>query len=103
MAHLPEGNRPAALDVLAANPQAELSIERRLPAYREIIAGVRRTHAEVNRRTEQARQINLRYEAERQRIERGERIATMRQAPAPAEALRLDFTRVQSQRMGMGI
>jgi conjugative relaxase-like TrwC/TraI family protein len=103
MAHLPEGNRPAALDLLAANPQADLSIERRLPAYREIIAGVRRTHAEVNRPTEQARQINLRHEAERQRIERVERIVTMRQAPAPAEASRLDFTPVQSQRMGMGI
>jgi hypothetical protein len=103
MGHLPEGNRPAALDVMVANPRTDLSVQLRLPAYREIIAEVRRTHAEVNRRTEQARQINLRQEAERQRIERIERIVTMRQAPAPAESPRLDFTPVQSQRMGMGI
>ncbi len=34
MAHLPEGNRLAALDVMAANPRTDLSVQLRLPAYR---------------------------------------------------------------------
>jgi len=103
MAHLPEGNRPAALDLIIANPRAELAVEQRLPAYREIMAEIRRTHAEVNSRTEQTRQINLRHEAERQRIERAERIAPIRQRAVAAESPRLDFNPVQSQRLGTGI
>ena len=101
MAHLPEGNRQAALDVLAANPRAELSIEQRLPAYREIMAEIRRTRAEVNRRTEQARQIVMRYNAERQRVENAERVAVPRESATPAERPRLNFEPVQSQRIRM--
>jgi conjugative relaxase-like TrwC/TraI family protein len=103
MAHLPEGNRKAALDVVVDNPRTDLSIQLRLPAYREIIAEVRRTHAEVNRRTEQARQMVMRHTAERQRMEKAERIATPRQSPTPSERPHIDFTPVQSQRTGIGI
>ncbi|MCE0521373.1 MAG: relaxase domain-containing protein [Methylacidiphilales bacterium] len=103
MAHLPEGNRLAALDVLASNPRAELTIEQRLPAYREIMAEIRRTHAEVNRRTEQARQIVVRYNAERQRVENAERVAVPRESITPDERPRLNFEPIQSQRTGIGI
>src|ERR1019366_9019100 len=89
MAHLPEGNRKAALVVMVDNPQTDLTVQLRLPAYREIMAEVRRPHAEVNRRTEQARQIVMRHEQERERIERAERITTPRQSVAPAERPRL--------------
>jgi conjugative relaxase-like TrwC/TraI family protein len=103
MAHLPEGNRKAALDVVVANPRTDLSIQLRLPAYREIIADVRRTHAQVNRRTEQARQIVIRHNAERQRVENAERVAVPRESVTPAERTRLNFEPVQSQRMRIGI
>jgi hypothetical protein len=99
MSHLPEGNRRAVLDVLAATPRTELSVQLRSTAYRKIIAEIRRTHAAVNRRTEQARQIVMRHDAERQRIENAERTAV----PAQLERPRLDFTPVQSQRTGIGI
>jgi len=103
MAHLPEGNRLAALDLLVANPRTDLSLQLRLPAYREIIAEVRRTHAQVNRRTEQARQMVMRHEQEHERIEKAERIVPPQQSVTPAQRPRLDFTPVQSQRMGIGI
>jgi hypothetical protein len=103
MSHLPEGNRKAALDVMVANPRTDLSVHLRLPAYRKIIADVRRTHAAANRRTEQARQMIMRHNAERQRIEKAERIPTPRQSVTPAERPRLDFTPIHSQRTGMGI
>ena len=103
MSHLPEGNRKAALDVMVANPRTDLSVQQRLPAYREIIAEVRRTHVQVDRRTEQARQIIIRNEAERQRIEKSERIATPRQSVTPAERPRFDFTPIHSQRTGIGM
>ncbi len=103
MAHLPEGNRLAALDVMVANPRTDLSVQLRLPAYREIIAEVRRTHAQVNRRTEQARQMVIRHEQERERIERAERIATPRQSVTPAERPHLNFEPVQSRRIGIGL
>jgi ATP-dependent exoDNAse (exonuclease V) alpha subunit len=103
MAHLPEGNRKAALEVMVANPRTDLSVQLRLPAYREIIAEVRRTHAEVNRRAEQARQIVMRHEQECERVEMAECIATPRQSVAPAERPRLNFEPVQSQRMRIGI
>jgi len=103
MAHLPEGNRLAALDVLATNTRADLSIEQRLPAYREIMAEIRRTHAEVNRRSEQARQIVMRYNAECERIDNTQRVAAPRESVKPAERPRLNFEPLQSQRMGIGI
>jgi molybdopterin-guanine dinucleotide biosynthesis protein len=103
ISHLPEGNRCAALDVLAANPRTDLSVQLRSTAYREIIAGVRRVHAQVNHRTEQARQMNMRYHKERQRVEKAERMTTPRQTSAPSERPRLDFAPGQSQRTGIGI
>jgi len=103
MAHLPEGSRLAALDLLAANPRTDLSVQLRLPAYREIIAEVRRTHAQVSSRNEQARQMVMRHEQERERIDKTERIVTPRQSVAPAKRPRLNFDPVQSQRMGIGI
>jgi len=103
MAHLPEGYRKAALDVMVANPRTDLAVQLRLPAYREILADIRRTHAEVNRRTEQARQIVMRHEQECERIEKAERIATPRQSVSPAERPRLNFEPVQSQRIGIGL
>jgi hypothetical protein len=57
----------------------------------------------VNRRTEQARQMNMRYHKERQRVERAERMSVFRQSPAPSERPRLDFAPVQSQRTGIRI
>ena len=103
MANLPEGNRLAALDLLVANPRTDLSLQLRLPAYREIMAEVRRTHATVNRCTEQARQMVIRHEQERERIEKSERIVPPQQSVTPAHRPRLDFTPVQSQRTGIGI
>jgi hypothetical protein len=103
MAHLPEGNRKAALDVMVANPRTDLSVQLRLPAYHEIMAEVRRTHAQVNRRTEQARQIVIRHERERQRIDKAARVAVTKQSPILSESPRLDFTPVPSQRTGIGI
>ena len=103
MAHLPEGNRKAALDVMVANPRQDLSVHLRLPAYRKIIADLRRTYAAANRRTEHARQMIMRHNAERERIEKAERIPTPRQSVTPVERPRLDFTPIHSQRTGMGI
>jgi hypothetical protein len=103
MAHLPVGNRLAALDVIGAGPREDLSVQLRLPAYREIIAEVRRTHAQVNRRTEQARQMVMRHERERQRIEKAERMAVPKQSSTLSEHPHLDFTPIQSQRTGIGI
>jgi hypothetical protein len=103
MAHLPEGNRKAALDVIVSDPREDSSLKLRLPAYREIIAEVRRRHTEVNRRTEQARQMVMRQKLERQRVEMAERIATPRESLTPSQHPRLDFTPVQSQRTGIGI
>jgi hypothetical protein len=96
-------NRLAALDIMAANSRTDLSVQLRLLAYREIMAEVRRTHAEVNRRTEQARQMIMRHNAERQGIEKAERIATPRQSVTTAEPPRLNFEPVQSQRTRIGI
>jgi hypothetical protein len=101
--YLPEGNRRAALDVLTANPRTDLSLQLRSTAYREIIADVRRTHAQVNRRTEEARQMNMRGHEERQRLEKAERMTALRQTFAPSERPRIDFTPVQSQRTGIGL
>jgi ATP-dependent exoDNAse (exonuclease V) alpha subunit len=105
MAHLPEGNRLAALDALAANPRAELLVEQRLPAYREVMAEIRQTRAEVNRRTEQARQMAMRYNAQCQRAEIARHQQSPRQAVASAEVprLNLNFEPVQSQRIRMGL
>jgi hypothetical protein len=103
MSHLPEGNRKAALDVMVSNPRTDLSAQSRLSAYREIMAEVRRTNAAANRRTEQARQINMRYNAERQRVEKAERVAVSRQMVTPVERPRLNFEPIQSQRTGIGI
>jgi conjugative relaxase-like TrwC/TraI family protein len=103
MSHLPEGNRRAALDVLAANPRMDLSIRLRSTAYRKIIADVRRTHAQVNRRTEQARQMVMRHNEQRQRVANAERVAAPRHTPAESERPHFDFNPVQFQRTGIGI
>ena len=103
MAYLPEGNRLAALDLMVANPRAELSIEQRLPAYRKIMEEIRRTHAEINRRNEQARQIVMRYNAECERVDNTQRMAVPRESAMPTEQTRLNFEPIQSQRMGIGI
>jgi conjugative relaxase-like TrwC/TraI family protein len=103
IAHLPEGNRRAALDVLAANPRTDLSIQLRSTAYREIIADVRRMHAQVNRRTEQARQMVMRHNEQRQRVANAERVAVPKHTPAESERPHYDFKPVQSQRTGIGL
>jgi conjugative relaxase-like TrwC/TraI family protein len=103
MAHLPEGNRKAALDVMVVNPRTDLSVRLRLPAYLKIMAEVRRAHAAATRLTEQARQMIMRRETERQRIEKAKRIAMLRQSVASAERPRIDFTHSHSQRTGIGI
>jgi conjugative relaxase-like TrwC/TraI family protein len=103
MSHLPEGNRRAALDVLAANPRADLSIQLRSTAYREIIAEVRHTHAQMNRRTEQARQMVMRHNEQRQRVANAERVAVPNHTPAESERPHFDFKPVQSRRTGIGI
>jgi hypothetical protein len=103
ISQLPEGNRRAALDVLAANPRTDLSLQLRSTAYREIIVDIRRTHSATIRRTEQARQMIQRYNTERKRIQKAERIATPQQSVTPAERSRIDFTPIHSQRTGIGI
>ncbi len=103
MSHLPEGNRKAALDIVATSPRTNLSVQLRSSAYREIIAEVRRTHAEVNRRTEQARQMTLRHTAKRQRVENAERVTVPRESITPAERPRFNFEPIQFQRTVMGI
>ena len=103
MVHLPEGNRQAALDVLAANSREELSIEQRLPAYREIMAEIRRTRAEVNRRTEQADQIKLRHEAESQSIKNAQSAFVQSESATLDERLRLNFEPVPTRRIGIGL
>jgi hypothetical protein len=103
MGHLPEGNRKAALDVLATNLRTDLPIQLRSTAYCKIIADVRRTHAQVNRRTEQARQMVMRHNAQRQRIANAVRVTTSRYATAELERPRLNFNSVQSQRTGIGV
>jgi len=103
MAHLPEGTRKAALDVITANPGTNLSIQLRVPAYRVIITEVRRTHAEMNRRTEQARQMVMRHHEQRQRVEKAARMAASRQSTSPSVSPSLDFKPVQSQRIGIGM
>jgi len=102
VAHLPEGDRKAALDVMVANPRTDLSVPLRLPAYREIMDEVIRTRAQVTRRTEQARQMVMRHNADRQRVENAERIATPQQSRTPSERPRLNFEPIQSQRTGIG-
>jgi conjugative relaxase-like TrwC/TraI family protein len=103
MSHLPEGNRRAALDVLAANPRTDLSIQLRSTAYREIIADVRRTHAQVNRRTEQARQMVMRHNEQRRRVANAEGVAAPRHTTAESERPHYDSKPAQSQRTGIGI
>ena len=102
MSHLPEGNRKAALDVLAANPRTDLSVQLRLPAYRQIMAEVRRTRAQITRRIEQARQMVMRYSAERQRAANAERVTVPRESVAPSERPRINFEPIHSRRAGIG-
>jgi hypothetical protein len=103
MSHLPEGNRKAALDVMDANPRTDLSVQLRPPAYREIMAEIRRTHAAINRRTEQVRQMVMRHNAEGQRVEKAEHVSVPRESVTPAERPRLNFEPIQSQRTGIGV
>jgi hypothetical protein len=103
MSYLPEGNRRAALDVLASNPRADLSIQLRSTAYREIIADLRRAHAQVNRRTEQMRRTVMRHKSQRQRVANAERVVSPRHASVESERPHFDFNPVQSQRTGIGI
>ena len=103
MSHLPEGNRKAALDVMVANPRTDLSMQLRSPVYREIMTQVRRTRAQITRRTEQARQTVMRHNAERQRVENAERVTVPRESITPAERPPLNFEPILSQRTGIGI
>jgi conjugative relaxase-like TrwC/TraI family protein len=103
MSHLPEGNRRAALDVLAANPRTDLSLQLRSTAYREIVADVRRTHAQVNRRTEQMRRMVIRHNEQRRRVANAERVVSPRHTPTESEHPHYDFKPVQFQRTGIGI
>jgi conjugative relaxase-like TrwC/TraI family protein len=103
ISHLPEGNRRAALDVLAASPRTDLSVQFRSTAYREIIADVRRARAQVNRRTEQMRRMVIRHNEQRQRVANAERVASPRHTPAESEHPYYDFKPIQAQRTGIGI
>jgi hypothetical protein len=75
MSHLPEGNRKAALDVLAANAPKNLDADLRAIAYREIASQIRRIRAAVNRRTEQMRQMVRRHDRHRQRASIAESVS----------------------------
>ena len=103
MSHLPEGNRKAALDVLATNPPKNLIADVRSTAYREIVAQIRRIRAAVNRRTEQMRQMVRRHDQHRQRASIKESVAGPRHTPAESERPHYDFSPVQSQKTGLGI
>ena len=103
MAHLPEGIRKAALDVLVTNPPKNLMADVRSIAYREITAQIRRIRAAVNRRTEQMRQMVRRHDQQRQRASITESESGPRHTPAELEHPHYDFSPVQSQRTGIGI
>jgi hypothetical protein len=103
MSHLPEGNRKAALDVLAKNSPKNLIAEVRSTAYREITAQIRRIRAAVNRRAEQMRQMVRRHDQHRQRASITKSVAGPRLTPAESERPNYDFSPVQSQRTGIGI
>jgi conjugative relaxase-like TrwC/TraI family protein len=103
MSHLPEGNRKAALDVLATNPPKNLTADVRSTAYREITAQIRRFRAAVNRRTEQMRQMVRRHDHHRQRASITESVSGPRHTPAESERPHYDFSPVQSRRTGIGI
>ena len=103
MAHLPEGNRKAALDVLATNPTKNLTADLRSTAYREITSQIRRIRAAVNRRTEQMRQMVRRHDRQRQRASIAESVSGPRQTPAESARPHYDFSPVPSQRTGIGI
>jgi conjugative relaxase-like TrwC/TraI family protein len=103
ISHLPEGNRKAALDVMVGDARTDLSVQLRSPAYHEIMTEVRRTRAHITRRTERARQMVIRHNAERQRVENAERVTVPRESITPAERPHLNFDPIQSQRTGIGI
>jgi hypothetical protein len=103
MSHLPEGNRKAALDVLATNPPKNLTADLRSTAYREITAQIRRIRAAVNRRTEQMGQMVRRHDHHRQRASITESMSGPRLTPAESERPHYDFSPVRSQKTGIGI
>ena len=103
IAHLPEGNRKAALDVLASIPPKNLTADVRSTAYREIVAQIRRIRAAVNRRTEQIRQMVRRHDQHRQRASITESVSGSRHTLAESERPHYDFSPLQSQRTGIGI
>jgi hypothetical protein len=57
----------------------------------------------VNRRTEQARQMVMRHNEQRQRVANAERVAVPKHTPAESERPHYDFKPVQSQRTGIGL
>ena len=103
MSHLPEGNRKAALDVLATSPTTNMTADLRSTAYREITAQIRRIRAAVNRRTEQMRQMVRRHDQHRQRASITESVSGPRHTPAESERPHYDFSPAQSPRTGIGI
>jgi conjugative relaxase-like TrwC/TraI family protein len=103
MSHLPEGNRKAALDVLATNPRKNLMADVRSTAYREITEQIRRIRAAVNRQTQQMRHMVRRHDWHRQRASITESESGPRHTPAESERPHYDFSPVQSQRTGIGI
>ncbi len=86
MSHLPEGNRKAALDVLATIPPEKLTVDLRSTAYREITAQIRHIRAAVNRRTEQMRQMVRRHDRHRQRASMTESVSGPRHRPLTTSA-----------------
>jgi hypothetical protein len=103
MAHLPEGNRKAALDVLATNPSKNLISDVRSSAYREITEQIRRIRAAVNRRTQQMRHMVRRHDQHHQRASITESVSGPRHTPTESERPHYDFSPVQSQRTGISI
>jgi hypothetical protein len=103
MSHLPEGDRKAALDVLATTPSKNLTADLRSTAYREITAQIRRIRAAVNRQTEKMHQMVRRHDQHRQRASITKSVSGPRHTPAESERPHYNFSPVQSQRAGIGI
>jgi conjugative relaxase-like TrwC/TraI family protein len=103
MSHLPEGNRKAALDVLATNPPTNFTADLRSAVYREITEQIRCIRGTVDRRTEQMRQTVRRHNQQRQRASITESVVASKHKTAESGRPLYDFGPAQSQRTGIGI
>ena len=102
MAHLPEGNRKAVLDVLAKNPKIDVSIARRRAVWREIVSETKRGHAQVKRRLQDVRQTVARKSEKRQKTS-NTAVVSLRHKRSELDHQTYDFRAVQVSKNGIGL